>query len=125
MKKIAILCITLIASTQTMKNQIRVKIASRDVLKSRIVEGQWFDEYFGEKTLKPIYDLADQERDPKEVIDTIQLLIQQRNNKIKAFEDANPNSHFHWMTGLDKEFTREFIKVLFKDHPAVLKTLQQ
>ncbi len=121
-KKILILCIAFATYAQGMEDTVRVKIASRDILHQRIEEVD-LDEYYGEKALMSLYDLADQEKDPQEVMSVIQSIIQRRDDKIKAFEDANPHSALHFMKGLQKIHTQDFLKVLFKDYPAALENL--
>lgn len=124
MKNILILCVALTMYAQAMDEDNKVKIASRDVLQQRIEEVE-LDEYYGKKDLIPMYALAEQEKKPKEVMSVIQSIIQRRDDKIKAFEDANPHSVIHFMKGLEKIHTDNFIEVLLKDYPAVLQNLQR
>lgn len=114
--KLLLLSISLLtASAQAMENT-KVKIPSREIIKQKI-ESFHLDDFFSKRELKPIYDLADQEKTPDEVTTIITSIIKDHYIDLKPIEDTDLDQIIKGKK-LDPIHKYTFIQILLENHLA-------
>jgi hypothetical protein len=112
--KLLLLSISLLTAFAQAMEHTKVKIPSREIIKQKI-EMFRLDEFFSKRELKPIYDLADQEKTPDEVKTMITSMIKDHYIDLKPIEDTYLDQIIKGKK-LDAIHRYTFIQILLENH---------